>query len=234
MAARQRRPPHARPARPDGYIVAFVGRIQPLKAPDVLVRAAAELRGAGSAPGRRADRRDLRRTQRQRAGPADALIELARSLGIADPGPVPTTAGRRRPASAVPGRRPGRGARHNESFGLVALEAQACGTPVVAAAVGGLVTAVRDGVSRCTGARSRARRLGTCDRQAAGRAAAAGGVGQGCPRARSAFLLGPHGARSACHLRRGDRRARIQSGRIIESRRRRATVRSHRVARAAE
>jgi D-inositol-3-phosphate glycosyltransferase len=36
---------------------------------------------------------------------------------------------------------------HNESFGLVAIEAQACGTPVVAAAVGGLVTAVRDGVS---------------------------------------------------------------------------------------
>jgi D-inositol-3-phosphate glycosyltransferase len=36
---------------------------------------------------------------------------------------------------------------HNESFGLVALEAQACGTPVVAAAVGGLRTAVRDGVS---------------------------------------------------------------------------------------
>jgi D-inositol-3-phosphate glycosyltransferase len=36
---------------------------------------------------------------------------------------------------------------YNESFGLVALEAQACGTPVVAAAVGGLVTAVRDQVS---------------------------------------------------------------------------------------
>ena len=36
---------------------------------------------------------------------------------------------------------------HNESFGLVALESQACGTPVVAAAVGGLRTAVRDGVS---------------------------------------------------------------------------------------
>jgi D-inositol-3-phosphate glycosyltransferase len=36
---------------------------------------------------------------------------------------------------------------HNESFGLVALEAQACGTPVVAAAVGGLRTAVRDGFS---------------------------------------------------------------------------------------
>jgi len=36
---------------------------------------------------------------------------------------------------------------HSESFGLVALEAQACGTPVAAAAVGGLRTAVRDGFS---------------------------------------------------------------------------------------
>jgi D-inositol-3-phosphate glycosyltransferase len=33
---------------------------------------------------------------------------------------------------------------YSESFGLVALEAQACGTPVVAAAVGGLRTAVAD------------------------------------------------------------------------------------------
>jgi D-inositol-3-phosphate glycosyltransferase len=36
---------------------------------------------------------------------------------------------------------------YNESFGLVAVEAQATGTPVIAAAVGGLTTAVEDGVS---------------------------------------------------------------------------------------
>ena len=36
---------------------------------------------------------------------------------------------------------------HYESFGMVALEAMACGTPVVASRVGGLVSTVTDGVS---------------------------------------------------------------------------------------
>jgi D-inositol-3-phosphate glycosyltransferase len=76
-----------------------------------------------------------------------ALMDLAASLGIADSvrflAPLAGTdlADLYQAADlvAVPS--------YNESFGLVAMEAQACGTPVVAAAVGGLVTAVRDGVS---------------------------------------------------------------------------------------
>ena len=153
-------PPPARPRRgaparrrlglPErGYIVAFVGRIQPLKAPDVLLRAAAALRARDPAIGRPADRGD------RAAGPSGsgldrptALIELAASLGHRRRGALPAAADRRRPGRRSTGRptwSPCR--RYNESFGLVALEAQACGTPVVAAAVGGLVTAVRDGVS---------------------------------------------------------------------------------------
>ncbi|MBV1849947.1 D-inositol-3-phosphate glycosyltransferase [Catellatospora tritici] len=124
-----------------GRIVAFVGRIQPLKAPDVLIRALAESDSAdvtalivGGPSGSGLDR-------------PTALIELADTLGVRDRVRfLPPQAGDRladvyRAADvvAVPS--------HNESFGLVALEAQACGTPVVAAAVGGLVTAVRDGIS---------------------------------------------------------------------------------------
>jgi D-inositol-3-phosphate glycosyltransferase len=81
-----------------------------------------------------------------RADP-DGLTQLAAALGISGivrlepPCPQPELAEWYRAATVVmvPS--------CSESFGLVAVEAQACGTPVVASSVGGLRTAVRDGVS---------------------------------------------------------------------------------------
>jgi D-inositol-3-phosphate glycosyltransferase len=132
---------------PDAHVVAFVGRIQPLKAPDVLLRAAAELRVRDPELGRRLIVAICGGPSGSGLERPTALIDLATELGIVDavrllpPQPRDALADLYRAVDlvAVPS--------YNESFGLVALEAQACGTPVVAAAVGGLVTAVRDGFS---------------------------------------------------------------------------------------
>lgn len=131
----------------DAIVLLFAGRIQPLKAPDVLVRAVAlllerdpSLRDrlvvpiVGGASGSGLDQ-------------PTALADLVRDLGLDDvvrfEPPVAQQVLSDWLAAAtlvcVPS--------HNESFGLVAIEAQACGTPVVAARVGGLTTAVADGVT---------------------------------------------------------------------------------------
>jgi D-inositol-3-phosphate glycosyltransferase len=131
----------------DAVVLVFAGRIQPLKGPDIVLRAAAEL--LRSAPGLR-DRLVVvfvGGPSGSEVGAPGRLDALAASLGIAGhvrqepPCPQAELADWYRAATAVlvPS--------HSESFGLVAIEAQACGTPVVAAAVGGLRTAVRDGIS---------------------------------------------------------------------------------------
>ena len=131
----------------DALIVSFVGRIQPHKGPEVLIRATSELvkhspllrhklivNVVGGASGANTEE-------------VDRLKELSTWLGIDDvvrfAPPVPRAElpqwYRAADLVIVPS--------YSESFGLVALEAQACGTPVVATAVGGLRTAVADGIS---------------------------------------------------------------------------------------
>ena len=128
----------------DTRLLLFVGRVQRLKAPDVLIRAAAELL-----------ERDPSLRDRLVVGVVGGLsgagmrepgllTDLARSLGVADIVRLEPPQHRRRLAdyyraatvTVVPS--------YSESFGLVAVESQACGTPVVAARVGGLTTAVSD------------------------------------------------------------------------------------------
>jgi D-inositol-3-phosphate glycosyltransferase len=132
---------------PKGDVLLFVGRLQPLKAPHVALRAIAKL--LEDHPERRS-----RLTAVVVGGPSgvgwedpDYLAKLAHNLGIGDivrfapPADQAMLADYYRAATLtlVPS--------FSESFGLVAVESQACGTPVVAASVGGLRTAVRDGAS---------------------------------------------------------------------------------------
>jgi D-inositol-3-phosphate glycosyltransferase len=131
----------------DAVVLMFAGRIQPLKGPDVVLHAAADLLRSCPALADRLVVVFVGGPSGSEVGAPGRLDGLADRLGIAGsvrmepPCPQRELADWYRAASVVlvPS--------HSESFGLVALEAQACGTPVVAAAVGGLRTAVRDGYS---------------------------------------------------------------------------------------
>jgi len=131
----------------DALMVSFVGRIQPHKGPEVLVRAIAEM--LTHSPHLRAKLALVIMGGASGAGVAepDRLKMLAKFLGVDDVihfmPPVSRDElpdwYRASDLVCVPS--------YSESFGLVALEAQACGTPVIATAVGGLRTAVADGIS---------------------------------------------------------------------------------------
>lgn len=123
-----------------GPVLLFVGRIQPLKGADVAVEALAELNnpearllivGGASGPG---GDTEVRRLEKLIANNG-----LTERVEIVEPQPhhLLSTYYRAADVCLVPSR--------SESFGLVALEAAACGTPVVAADVGGLRTLVEHG-----------------------------------------------------------------------------------------
>ncbi|BCW63941.1 D-inositol-3-phosphate glycosyltransferase [Paenarthrobacter sp. MSM-2-10-13] len=129
-----------RGVRPDSFHILFAGRIQRLKGPQVFVKAAGILRK------RRPDI-DLEMTiLGSLSGAKDFNLQhIIEDAGLSDvvthrpPVVAPELASWFRSADVVvmPS--------FSESFGLVALEAQACGTPVVATNVGGLSRAISDG-----------------------------------------------------------------------------------------
>ncbi len=126
----------------DVPVMLFVGRIQPLKGLDVAVETLARLADrrarlvvVGGASGNEGETEVVR------------IRSLIESLGVADrvdfvapqAHHILSTYYRAADVVIVPSR--------SESFGLVALEAAACGVPVVASGVGGLITIVDDGVT---------------------------------------------------------------------------------------
>ena len=131
----------------DAHILAFVGRIQPHKGPEVLIRAVAEMLSHSPHLHTKLITVIMGGASGSGVGEVERLKDLVSWLNISDvvrfENPVPRAQlpqwYRAADLVCVPS--------YSESFGLVALEAQACGTPVVATAVGGLRTAVADGIS---------------------------------------------------------------------------------------
>lgn len=133
----ERRASRARIAPDNAPVLLFVGRLDPIKGIDLLLESVARMRTAARLIVVGGDPAGDPEVERLRA--------MAEALGIGErvsfPGAVPQDELRHyyraADAQVVTSR--------YESFGLAAVEALACGTPVVSAAVGGLTSIVRDG-----------------------------------------------------------------------------------------
>ncbi|MEY4159060.1 MAG: glycosyltransferase MshA [Actinomycetota bacterium] len=133
---------HALRLANDAPVMLFVGRIQPLKGLDVAVETLARLADrrarllvVGGASGNEGE------SEFQRIRSLIEAHGLADRVDFVEPQAhhILSTYYRAADVVIVPSR--------SESFGLVALEAAACGVPVVASGVGGLITIVDDGVT---------------------------------------------------------------------------------------
>jgi D-inositol-3-phosphate glycosyltransferase len=129
----------------------FVGRIEPLKGIDTLIRALAKMRSLGFLDNHNIVLSiiggDVEDGSEEMSAETSRLHSLRSELGLQD---LITFLGKlgqdvlpyyysAADVMIVPS--------HYESFGMVALEAMACGTPVVASQVGGLAFLIQDGVT---------------------------------------------------------------------------------------
>ncbi|MGO4958486.1 glycosyltransferase [Luteococcus sp. Sow4_B9] len=124
---------------PNGYVL-FAARLQPLKAPDLALVAMAgipdEIRPTLVIAGE---------ASQDFQGYRDELVDLSQNLGIVNQTCWIGSQTREDLARVVRGARIVLVPSFSETFGLIALEAQACGVPVVSADSGGLREAVADG-----------------------------------------------------------------------------------------
>ncbi|HEX9236243.1 MAG TPA: glycosyltransferase, partial [Actinomycetota bacterium] len=147
FAPMQRDEARARLGLGPGPMILFVGRLQPFKGPQIAIRAMALAVSRSAAITQDAALVIVGGPSGVGAEEVGRLRALAASLGIerrvrfVPPQPHPRLAAFYSASDVVivPSR--------SESFGLVALEAQSCGRPVIGAAVGGLRHSVVDGVT---------------------------------------------------------------------------------------